>query len=328
MTLQESRAINFVRFICIIALVLLHTRVVHLSAPTIAEPLGRVQNLISLPFLPILFLISSYLFFYKKKRQTTKHWVSTIWPTKLRKRVKSLLIPYAIWCAIAIAYNHFVKQDPLPSGIRDWLIQFWDAGSGHPIGKAMWYIKSLMVFSLLAPLYYYAVKLLKHTTLVLVMVLIVVDVPIDYPYFSNWLLLGSYLAIMNISFCDIVEKLDWRICLIFYLLLKLPPIAGWHIDISTFALTLCCFAALFGLGMRHSISSRLAATSSFVYFLHPYIQGVRNIFIKLADTSSLLQCTMTWLITAATVLVVCIGLFILMKKFTPRILAITTGDRI
>ena len=328
MTSQESKAINSVRFICIIFLVLLHTRVDHLVCTTITEPVNKVQELVNIPFLNILFVLSGYLFFYSRKPlQQGENWFKAIGIDKIAKRLHTLLIPYIIWCMIAIVYNHFVKHISWPNGVTDFLIQFWDANDGHPIGKAMWYIKSLIIFSLFSPLYYYVVKWLKHFVLPLTLILAGFNIPIDYPYFNLYLLLGAYVAIMGFSFSDILNRFDWRLCLMFYLLLK----GLLFFDVLPFKpampMAFLCFIALFGLMMKYNVHPTLTVSSSFIYFAHPYVTGVRNLYIKLVDNSTLLPSLTTWVLTATTVIIICYATYRFMKRFTPKILSIITGDR-
>lgn len=291
--------------------------------------MSGVENFMNIPFLQILFVLSGYLFFYTHGGANRKDWIQNVWKEKLRKRIKTLLIPYIIWCLVAIIYNHFILHKVFPDSISDFFMQFWDAGAGHPIGKAMWYMKSLILFSLLSPLYYYAVKWLKHFVLVIVLLVIVCfNIPIDYPYFNVYILLGSYLAIIGLSFYDIVKSVDWRCCLAVYLLFKVLFLTG-VLDLNVFLpINLCCFIGLFGLLMKYDIPPVVAASSSFVYFVHPFVQGVRNIFIRFVDTSSLSSCFCVWMLTALTVMTVCSALFFFMKRFTPKYLSVLTGDRI
>lgn len=87
MTLVESKAINSVRFVCIIFLVLLHTQVLHLVNPNIVGAMTKIQNFLSIPFLSILFLLSGYLFFYKEGTGIQQNWIRDTWVKKLKKRV-------------------------------------------------------------------------------------------------------------------------------------------------------------------------------------------------------------------------------------------------
>lgn len=249
---------------------------------------------------------------------------------KIKKRWKTLFVPYILWCIAAIVYDHFVKHVSWPESVWQWLMQFWDAGtgSGHPIGKAMWYIKSLIVFAVLSPLYYYAIRYLKHFVLIAVLVLFSLNIPIDFPWFNVWLLLGAYIAIMGLTLKDIIDKMDWRLCLGVWIGLKVLLFVGvlpFNLEIP---MSLCCFIGLFGLLMKWDITTVLASTSSFIYFAHPYLTGIRTVFIKFVDDSSIIGVLTVWALTAIAVVIICCTAFFFMRRFTPRLLSIITGDRI
>lgn len=329
MTREESIAINSLRFTCIIFLVLLHTHVDHLVSQNIVESINSIQTLLNAPFLNMLFILSGYLFFYSRQSLSkNEKWLKCVWGTKIKKRCKTLLLPYLIWCVVALAYNHFMKDTLWPHGGKQWLMQFWDIGTGHPIGKAMWYIKSLIVFTVLSPLYYYSVKWLKHLVLIIILMLFTLKIPIDFPWFNVWLLLGAYIAITRLTLKDIIDRVDWRLCLILWIALKILL----YIDILPFnpsiPMVFFCFIGMLGLFMRYDIPYALTSVSSFIYFTHPYFTGVRTIYIKMIDKSSLPLSFFVWMLTAVTVIVVCYCIFRLMKSFTPKILSIITGDRI
>lgn len=329
MTKEESAAINSLRLACIVFLVLLHTHVDHLVAPNIVKDINSVQTLINAPFLNILFILSGYLFFYSRKDiSKDENWLKNVYTNKIWKRKKTLLLPYIIWCIVAILYNHYIKKIPWPHETEQWLMQFWDAGTGHPIGKAMWYIKSLIVFTILSPLYYYGVKWMKHIVLIIILILFTLKIPIDFPWFNIWLLLGAYIAIIGLNLKDLTDNIDWRLCLGLWIALKILL----YLDVLPFnpsiPMVLLCFIGMFGLFMKWSIPPALVYTSSFIYFSHPYFTGIRNIYIKLVDNSSLIFCFFVWTLTAITVIVICFCIFRLMQRFTPKILSIITGDRI
>lgn len=93
---KESTKINTLRFICIIFLVLLHTQIGHLLTPTNTDIIN-IQNIINIPFLPILFFLSGYLFFQTKeenKDRSFRDWIIYTYIYKIRRRIRTLLIPY------------------------------------------------------------------------------------------------------------------------------------------------------------------------------------------------------------------------------------------
>lgn len=328
MTSQESKAINSIRFTCIIFLILLHTRVTHLVPPIAADGLAKLENMLNIPFLPILFLLSGYLFFQNVSIQFKRKQLMQIWFNKLQRRIKTLIIPYIIWCIVAIFYNYLVKGMDFPTNISNFIMQFWDAGTGHPIGKAMWFIKSLILFSILSPLYFYLIKWGKHFILLSFIILTTIKLPIDFPYFNIYLLLGSYIALMGFSLEQIANLFNWRFCLSFYIASKIAQLFFPNIIIPPFFNYTLCIIGLIGIYLRHNLKQTIAVTSSFLYFTHPYFTGIRNIYIKISNTDSNLQNFTIWILTAITVTTICMFLFILLKKHMPKILSILTGDRV
>lgn len=112
---------------------------------------------------PLFFLISGYLFF-KSVDGTSPYKIKYL--GKLKKRTKTLLVPYLIWNLLYFVYMvafkkmdlsflsvvgaFFVRPDLLPV-------------SYYPAYTPFWFIRELMLLMLLSPLVYYVfVKLPKY----------------------------------------------------------------------------------------------------------------------------------------------------------------------
>lgn len=335
LTSQESNAIDSLRFLCIISLVFLHTRISHLVPDSVVNQVEEIQEIIHYsPFLCVLFLLSGFLFFIHKEEQTwdltsIKPWIQKTYLSKLKKRVKSLVIPYFIFCTLGFLYGVFIKnKDYNIHSCIEVLNLFWSINNGHPVGMAMWFMRNLIVFSVLSPLYYIVIKILRHFTLILILILFTLNIDITYPYINVYLLLGAYLAMANISFSKLLSYFDWRACLLIWMIFyygnifyTMPKICG----IVPFMLSLMGFIGLF---MTYSIPSWLTKTSSFVYFTHPFFTGIRNIFIKYIDTTVVWMDIACWIAIATTVFIICEILFFTLKRISPKALETITGGRI
>lgn len=97
---------------------------------------------------PLFFLISGYLFFQNKKCFNTEFFID-----KIRKRIRSLLIPYLIanivtlLIALLPIYLHlpsFVKHVDLCNILRVLTIQ--------PIDAPLWFIRDLICLVFLSPI--------------------------------------------------------------------------------------------------------------------------------------------------------------------------------
>lgn len=133
---------------------------------------------------PVFFIISGYLFFYKIDFFGKNEYVY-----KLRRRIQSLLIPYLLWNLIGYIFI-ILKVQFLPSifpsltkeshGLDFLLNSLWSIGDGKcPLLYQFWYIRDLMVVVLLSPLIYVFIKKLK--LLALIMLFILWFLPIDLP---------------------------------------------------------------------------------------------------------------------------------------------------
>ena len=95
-----SKIIDFIRFPMACAVVLLHTpgkytnwshyTLDDLKYFSLYDHMSLISNIICQIAVPIFFLISGYLFYNKEKSYTQK----------LRKRTKTILMPYFIWNGI------------------------------------------------------------------------------------------------------------------------------------------------------------------------------------------------------------------------------------
>ena len=171
-----SQTITFLRLPLIVAVVYIHTNpgvsafgydfpasgtglpVYRLFQYVITEELARIA-------VPLFFFISGFLFFYRSGFSTR------IYGQKLRKRARTLLVPYVLWNAAfflvmfcAQAFLH-VSPDKYPAieefGWLDWLNIFWSYNGGMPASYQFWFVRDLMVAVLLSPVLYFIVKHLK-----------------------------------------------------------------------------------------------------------------------------------------------------------------------
>lgn len=117
---------------------------------------------------PLFFFISGYLFFFLKKDTYQNKW---------KKRFKSLVIPYIIWCIIGFLIP-FVFQQVFGLGYLfkggeghlkpiaefeawDYLKMFWNIRDGAPILSTLWFLRNLILLVALTPIFYFLATRLK-----------------------------------------------------------------------------------------------------------------------------------------------------------------------
>lgn len=145
----QSKTICFLRFPLIVGIVMIHSHYTELIVEgndLMKDANLPVYNFISYLFseilagtaVPLFFFLSGFLFFYK-----TATFSRTIYEEKIKKRIRTLLVPYLFWNLAVIAIL-FLSQTLLPglmSGNKkliceytfsDWLWSFWNMNKVNP----------------------------------------------------------------------------------------------------------------------------------------------------------------------------------------------------
>lgn len=115
-----------------------------------------ISKLIAGIAVPLFYVFSGYFFFYNTSSFTVNDYLG-----KLKKRVKTLLIPYIFWNLAVIAF-YFAAQTFLPSMMSgnnklivdytlvDWFRAFWNYNNEMPISYQLWFIRDLIVVVLMS----------------------------------------------------------------------------------------------------------------------------------------------------------------------------------
>ncbi len=185
----QSKTIAFLRFPLIVGVVLIHCYYKELpiggvKIPVMDEyPIYKLiadlfSQVLARTAVPLFFLISGYLFFYKS---------SFSWPmydSKLRKRAQTLLLPYLFWNGALVGLHLLIEllfpsvlsgevKPVLDYGWCDWWDIFWarepsePGGMPMPINYPLWFIRDLMVLVVFSPLVYAMVRYLRQYALAL-----------------------------------------------------------------------------------------------------------------------------------------------------------------
>lgn len=138
-----SEVISVSRFPMICGVVMIHSQI--FERTNVSLFLGEMYGRICVPF---FYLISGFLFFHGYNNLFGSY------KEKLTKRVRSWLIPYILWNFIAYLVYTFITGDMI-------LSQFFESffvvsgKSGHsPADGPLWFLRTLMILSILSPLLY------------------------------------------------------------------------------------------------------------------------------------------------------------------------------
>lgn len=298
-----------------------------------SQEIGRLS-------VPIFFIISGYLFFHNIDALTTEIWIQ-----KLKRRIKSLLIPYLIWnVVVGLCYifiwnlNGSDNMHMIGAG-RFWfesLIGKMRETGAFPIVFQMWYIRDLMCVVLLSPILYFFLKKVGFLFVPCIGVLWIFG--IELPVLGNYCLsmaaifyfgLGAYFTINGFSYMACVRKVR---CLGFvYPLLVTADILYGSKALHNFGILsgiilifyICGYLAKSG---RLKSVSFLSSASFFVFAIHEPLLShvVRSLTSKILPNHLIIA---QYFISVGLIVGISLIIYYAMRKFFPKVTGIVCGGR-
>jgi surface polysaccharide O-acyltransferase-like enzyme len=120
---------------------------------------------------PLFFIISGFLFVYDSKTTLNELW------TKVRKRIKTVLIPFLIWSLLAIIFYFILQQIPKAQLfftnkliINYTYTDFINTLVYRPIPYQLWFMRDLMILVVLSPIILFLIKKIKLIFLGIILV--------------------------------------------------------------------------------------------------------------------------------------------------------------
>ena len=354
--------ISFLRFPLMVCVVFIHTNLYEFM-PAVTSPAQGAwpvydvcsyvlsTSLCSIA-VPAFFLFSGYLFFRSPSAFTLQ-----TYGEKLKRRTKSLLIPYLAWNLLMLAAL-FLQQTLLPalSGHRtlvsdytltDWLYSFWNAsaieggtGSPFPACPQFWFIRDLMVVIVCSPLVELWVRKLRLAGILLLVATFLTGFWPDWVGFGNrafcFFTLGAYFSISGNL--PLLGAQRWRyaalaaFCL-FTAFGYLQPASVWSGGVYG-AKVLA--GLVMGLGFvsqylqkhPHRLTAFWAESSFFVFGAH-YL--LLTLLLKLCFSAVTIESDFgllaLYLLAPCAVIALCVGLYALLAGALPRVSRVFTGWR-
>ena len=162
--------------------------------------------------MPVFFIMSGYLFFANVDK-----WDVATYKKKILRRVKTLLIPYLIWNLLMAVKLKTFSMSMLwaywnPAGTQiDWF--------GHeqlmtaPANMPLWFLRDLMVVSLLTPILYILVRKFGYWLMAVLTVLYLSGVCAFIPGLSAYAVffftLGAFFSIRRMDMIEVFKRFEW-----------------------------------------------------------------------------------------------------------------------
>lgn len=365
-----SDSLNYMRFPLAIIVVLCH---IVTNGPL--EIQGNIIGFDNMPLLkffnvfvdatlrgisvPIFFVISGYMFF----REGVFN--EKIYAKKIKNRIKTLLIPYIVWNAIAVGLRLFytlpIFETLMPTlhninldfSISAILNTFWDANKdifselptdhSFPENAPLWFLRELMILVLLTPCFYCVIKKMKSFILVSSIVYIsIIFIDLGYIgsllYCSYFFCLGAYFSLNKKNIINTFEELR-MITYIGYPLTIILYLICFYCDMTFLLEFVKSISVLFALLFSYNISYEavnkgkkmskfIASSSFFIYISHILIcmSISKLLFVFFAPTLSI-TIIMIYLLSVILTIILLLSVYYVLNKYMPRMLTFLTGRR-
>ena len=309
---------------------------------------------------PIYFFISGYVFFANMPEMTKERYFQ-----KLRNRTKTLLIPYLVWNALELLLV-IVKSIPalgafssVPGVAPDLsfgsvLACFWrydgelfpnvHGGGGealYPLVYSLWFLRDLMIVVVFSPVLHWAIRKFRWGVLVvLFMIYLLIPDNNRFHFLITALLFfstGAYLSIWQIDMFRAFRPFSrWALvlypllCLFLFFVLGSPKVMHYAKVLSIIvALPLAYNMAAWLLqNTRIKVSSFLASASFFIYVSHLLICfRVLKLFVIMLQPEQGWAVVATYVVSEVAVILLLLGMFYLMKRYTPSLLRVVAGRK-
>lgn len=349
-----SRKIKILSFISIVLVVYLHSINLTIRFLNDVQTLasfnlnGFVQIFISDGIariaVPLFFLISGYLSFWDFKA-TPDNFI-----LKYKKRFFSLVVPFLIWSLWGILVFYILQSIPAFKAffthelIKDYPIgKMLNAIFLNPIPYQLWFIRDLIIFTILSPLIYFFVSRISYFSIIFLLFLWFFNV--DLLYISNigilFFSLGSFLAIKRIDMNPLKKKFPKLIRLVFWAWMALLFIKTYReakgLPGTNYLGSLSIMTGLLAVWFNYDVlcgkkwlEEKIFYLSAYTFFLYAFHEPVLTILkkgiLKVIGVSPYSN-LFAYLVAPILTILFSISVAIILKKHANRFYKIITGGR-
>ena len=340
-----SAAITWLRFPLIFLIIMLHSySVVRLegSRQVYFEAIYPFSLWLGETGVPGFFYISGFLFFLSKKS----------YGQKLTTRIHTLFIPYLLWNSLLLAlyliayaagYSQNINYRSITEyQLTDYIRLFWDRGSWDngnfvPLLCPFWYIRNLLIMSIVSPLLYYVIRYGRSFP---IGVTIMVDDFVPQCFYSaDNFILQSWSCFSILGFNPLKIVTHFKTCfLALFILFAVSDFATHSIISSPWSLQIHRLALIFNIPalilladycVRGSYSLPLLSRAAFIVFAvhYPIVVMLRkwcaSRYAMASDHTHILLYFFCVIITT----VISIVIYMALEKFFPKLKNILSGNR-
>lgn len=337
---EISKRITSLRFLLIVFVVFLHV----LTEDATVYDNTNLWIFIRTSFLnvcntavPLFFLFASYLQFRKEDKYCIV----------LKKRAKSLLLPYIIWTLICMVFyfcvqsftqfNHLFREIDI---IRNWQIQdyfkafFYHRAEGlkQPLLGQYWFIRELIILIILSPIIKIIFDKSKGILLLVAAIVLFGNIPVFVLVDSRSLffyVLGVYFANSEeLSFFKIADYIKIHEYIFIFVLIQILKVVDLNVGIMELLFNCLLILKISNYFIKkeiiYNILSYLSGFSFFLYSIHwPFIINPLKAIVPRYISNSPLQ----FFSIGFVCIILGTGIGILLKKICLPLFALLNGGR-
>ena len=361
----QSQTLNIVRFPLIILVVFIHNQGIGDKLSDIYINWSNLSDIDYYNFIrlftvqviariavPAFFIISGFLFFFNVTFFDKNNYL-----IKLRKRFKTLFIPYVIWNVLATLpiYDlslYFFKGIPLNLD-HNLLEIFWNNSCDiwydrfgfehhlcYPLNVPLWYIRDLIMMVIVSPIIYHLIKNIPFLFFSLLTICGISGIWIDLIGFHYdavlFFSLGAILGIRKINlveFCSKIAKINYVITIITMIVLtytlstKNP---SYGLKYFFYISCICSIVNLCSTFLQKRYIKPINILQKSTFFIYAY-HNLPSSIILVAVTSLVYKLPISnicaFLLIPFIKVVYCLLIYSFLEKKCPKILGFITGSR-
>lgn len=291
------------------------------------------------------FFFSGFLFYHNlEEGQFGRRWALQKW----NRRIHSILIPHLLWnlinvLAVLLVTFLFDKIGLVPNSNQIDLVKkgpvYWFITG--PLDFPLWYLRNLILMSILAPAFYYPIKKWPWISLAVILLLYLVSFKIEFFLFPTFSLfgMGAWMCIRKdniLAFCRLLKYP--AVAIAFFLLPLATFFHGGDYDYDKFFRLLFIPSGmitfmnvcdkLYDIERWRNLMLKLTETVFFIYAAHEiYILGwTKGMFIRVFG-ETLAARWISYLFVPIVTGAICLALFYLLKRLMPKALSFSCGWR-
>lgn len=359
---ETSKRITSLRFLLAVLVVIIHNNYNAIEMQSYSfvfnqSVFGRwfqllFSNGLATCAVPLFFLFAGYLQAIKNEK----------YPILLKKKAKTLLLPYILWITIYGLYYTFgmqiamqffpnllgdVNLENAKNNALNWsLLDIFHKVLGYApnninpgFAGQFWFVRDLIILTIISPIFNFFIQ--KKPILFFIFLLFQYFFPINLCFISTFGLffynLGLYFAKFKIDFFKMVDKIGWlEILFVFAFLFvyKYKFLVESHVVFAFMILAACTICLKFSLVIVKSqksfkIAKKLSVFSFWLYAIHmpALIEILKLFWLKFLPMKNGFFCLLEYFGVTILTILISLALGIALKKICPKFFALLCGGR-